>query len=312
MDSTANNPPENVIFNTMFKATLYEFKEYMIRESLSKNTIGDYLAISREFLQYTQIYVERLDPIHIIQYKEKISINDNLKASSVNKKLLAVKKFLTWLFESKRISTEISKSVKLISIQKSILPPKALTEREVNLLYQFASRAKSPFRQRDYSILKFMLNTGLRVSEVSNLNRGDLTINERSGQIRVSHGKGNKERIVILNQKARSAINDYYEYLEKNGHTWTSDLCPVFLPERGERMSIAAIQKMIGRISDRSKVTIIKVSPHILRHTFATNFYKASKNLVGLGSLLGHSSLNTTSIYTVQSEEELLKSLDKI
>jgi site-specific recombinase XerD len=136
----------------------------------------------------------------------------------VNTKLVTVKKFATWLRERGVISVDLFKSVKFIKIQKNGSAPKTLTEKEIWAMLNAVAKSRGTVRDRNAAILQLIFNAGLRVSEVVGLNYSDIQINERSGQVLVRKGKGNKERIVPLNTKIRLKLNTYLGPHFKAGH----------------------------------------------------------------------------------------------
>ena len=118
--------------------------------------------------------------------------------------------------------------------------------------------------------------------------------------------KGHKEREVPLNSSARKAISSYIQNKERDPST------PVFLSKHGKIHSARALQKVISNLAKKANITRIKLTPHVLRHTFATNYLRANPEcLIELATLLGHESLDTTAIYTKVSIEHLNETLEK-
>jgi integrase/recombinase XerC len=161
-------------------------------------------------------------------------------------------------------------------------------------------------------MVQLMLNTGIRVSELVNLKYGNVVINERSGHITIKQGKGSKERKVLLNAKARSALSNYFNSREEKPGSELKSNSPVIATQSGSIMSVRAVQVIIQDLANKAKITRIKVSPHTFRHTFATRYHDETRDLVGLAALCGHNSLNTTAKYSLPSEETLMSGLDKI
>tara|TARA_R110002167_G_scaffold93474_7_gene250508 strand:+ start:19105 stop:20034 length:930 start_codon:yes stop_codon:yes gene_type:complete len=288
------------------------YKNYLITYGYAQNTIRDYEATAKLFLDFLQVDIKKLDGLHFTHFKSELLDKQKLKPSSVNKKLIALKNFSEWLYKHKYINKKIENFAKPIKKQKTVVAPKALTEKEINGLLQAAGSSKKSIKHRNYALIQLLLNTGVRVGELVALNYGHLEINERSGSLYIYNGKGNKERRVLVNAKCRSALREYFDHRnESEGWKPKAD-DPVFVSERKERMSIRAVQHTIKSLAEQSKITRIQVTPHVFRHTFATNYYNESKDIVGLSNLLGHNSLDTTSIYSLQSEEQMMIGLDKI
>jgi len=148
-----------------------------------------------------------------------------------------------------------------------------------------------------------LLQTGIRVGEIVNLEIRDLTLYDRSGEIRIVNAKGGKERTIPLNSSARKALRNYFE-----GRSLEEERA-VFLSKQNKKMTVRAVQKVINSLA--GKAGIENMSPHTLRHTFAINYLRSNPEcLVELSALLGHESLDTTSIYTAASKERLANTVE--
>jgi integrase/recombinase XerC len=151
-----------------------------------------------------------------------------------------------------------------------------------------------------------MVQTGLRVSEVSDLCYGDIQLQLRSGVVRVQKGKGGRQRDVPLNATVRRAIKTYLDTQDPRSKNES-----LFLSTEGGALSVRSIQAMITSLVRRAKIKRIIVSPHSLRHTFALSYLKQNPGkIVDLATLLGHDSLDTTAIYTRSSGEDLAEDLE--
>jgi len=149
-----------------------------------------------------------------------------------------------------------------------------------------------------------MLHTGLRVSEVSNLRIGDVSISPRKGEIVVRGGKGEKFRTVPLNSNVRNALKAYLSVRPSVNHDH------LFVGQRGERLRPTGIYYLVKRYAYDARIE--SISPHTLRHTFGKNLVDAGVPLDRVATLLGHSSLNTTCIYTVPSQADLQDAVERI
>lgn len=156
--------------------------------------------------------------------------------------------------------------------------------------------------QRDRAILELLYSCGLRVSELTGLDEVDVDLENRMVKV---CGKGNKERIVPIGKKAIGALRDYLVY---RLHLKTEDGA-IFVNRLGQRISTRSIQRMVEKIN--SKIGLNKnISPHILRHTFATHLLNSGADLRAIQELLGHSSLSTTQKYTHVNLDQLMKVYD--
>lgn len=152
-----------------------------------------------------------------------------------------------------------------------------------------------------------MLQAGLMVEEVSDLEVKDVTINSRSGMVVVRQGKRDKYREVPLNKDARDAINDYI--IGRNKHKF-KDSPFLFVSERSPQMSTRAIQHLIERYGERGRIE--GLTCHKLRHSFCHNLILANQGLQTVALLAGHSSLETSRIYTVDGVAQLQEAVDRI
>ena len=194
-----------------------------------------------------------------------------------------------------------------------LTPDKFLTKDETKLLrktcYEGATIANSKGVQapeRDALIIEFALGTGLRVSEMANLNVEDLYLKRCQSSIHVKNGKGGKDRVVDIGSKLKKQILDFLDYR-------TTDSPYLFPSDRGERMTRSGIQQIFKKWAKKSGISS-HYSIHSLRHTYATNLYKASGyNLRLVQKQLGHSSPSITQEYAdvMNSDvDEALKNLE--
>jgi integrase/recombinase XerC len=157
---------------------------------------------------------------------------------------------------------------------------------------------------RDAAIVKLILFAGLRVGEIIQLRMGDITLDDRKGSVTVREGKGTKRREVPLNSKARKAIIDYLRVRPD------VDSDELFLGQRNEGVQSKTIQRAVVRFA--KKAGLKNVAPHTLRHSFAKALIDAGVSLEKVATLLGHSNLNTTRIYTTPGEEDLEDAVGKL
>lgn len=295
-------------FMSNIKTLISDFVNYLKKQDLSENTIKSYQSDLVIFFKwysetYTEDVIEKITSHHLNFFRDQIT-HERFKTASINRKIQTLRKFFSFLVVKKVIRTNPSKAIKFIRKTKPT-SPNALNKQEVHALLSGAGNSPHGLGSRNYALVQLMLQTGLRVSEVINLQWQDITIYERSGSVRVVDSKGHKERTVPLNSTARKAISSYIQDRELEMIT------PLFLSKQGELPTARSIQKLVSNLARRAKVTRIKVSPHVLRHTFATNYLRTNPEcLVELAALLGHESLDTTAIYTKASPERLSKTLE--
>lgn len=182
--------------------------------------------------------------------------------------------------------------------------PRFLTEEEVTQLLEARVALRPPLLQRDRALLELMYSSGLRRSEACGLNVGDVDM--LGGGVRV-FGKGSKERWVPV---GRSALKALREYLSLRPVPSSRDEDPLFVSARGNRLSDAAIPLILTRWARAAKL-MKPVTPHALRHSFATHLLDRGCDLRSLQEMLGHKNLSTTQVYTHVSLEHLKKVYDR-
>lgn len=275
----------------------------LLEEEKSENTIRAYstqLKLFKEWFEGSDRNKERgseefipknVTSYDMRDYKSYLLNNKHRKGQTIN---LAINAIKSWLhFHDKTVQ-----SPKTIKIQLN--PPKWLTKLEINAVMRTVEKTGN---KRDIALLTFMLNSGLRVEEVADVQIPDLFMSERKGHVLVRNGKGEKERTVPLNNDARNALRDYIG-TRKDG--------PVFLSQRGrysKGITKGGIALIINKYSEASKV---KMSPHTLRHCFAKELLNCGNDLSVVSRLLGHENLNTTARYTEPSQDDMQKAVDRI
>jgi integrase/recombinase XerC len=226
------------------------------------------------------------------------------KRSTVARKLAAIRSFFRYLKRQGKIAVNPGKAVATPRQERRL--PKQLSVDEMAHLVEMPDDSV-PLGARDRAILELLYATGVRVSELTSLDFDDLDLNEAVMRVL---GKGRKERMVPVGSKAITAVR---QYLRKRG-----DLEPragsgkeaLFLNFRGTRLNVRSVRRIVNRYIHECAITR-KVSPHTLRHSFATHLLDAGADLRSIQELLGHASLSTTQKYTHVSTERLLKTYGK-
>jgi integrase/recombinase XerC len=225
----------------------------------------------------------------------------NISKSSTAREISALRSFFQYLSQQKIINNT-SLSVISSPKQDKTLPKALNTKDTTDILENVIHNKIDWLGLRDYAILTLLYGAGLRISEAINLNINDF--NEKD--YIVIKGKGNKERIVPVLPIIKDRINKYIEacpYNFKNGEA-------LFVGKRGERISPRIIQRRLAQLREELKLPDI-ITPHALRHSFATHLLSQGVNLRSIQELLGHSSLSTTQRYTKIDEHHLRQEYDK-
>ncbi len=231
------------------------------------------------------------------------------KKSSIGRKLAAVRAFYKFLAKEGVLSANPAATVSTPKLDKTL--PRIMTEEEMNnFLNRVAEavQAGEPMMRRDRAILELLYASGLRVSELAGL---DLRSVNFGDSIVLVRGKGRKERIVPFGSKAKAALNDYLPVREKilmdNRRTGQVAL---FLNTKGARLTTRSVDRLLKKYV-RSFGPNLRVSPHSMRHAFASHLLTEGADLRSIQEMLGHKSLATTQKYTQVSIKQLIDVYDK-
>ena len=239
------------------------------------------------------------DADHLLFRRYMASLAGKIKKSSMGRKLAAVRSFYRFLVRRGAIDKNPAELIATPKKEKRL--PFHLNIDEATALME-APNETSRYCLRDRAILETLYSSGLRVSELTGLNMEDLDIN--GGMLRIM-GKGGKERITPLGAKAMAAIR---EYLAERGRPHGND--PLFLNTRGDRINRRSVARVIA--AHTCNIAAFKtISPHTLRHTFATHMLEGGADLRTIQELLGHASLSTTQKYTHVDINHLMEVYDK-
>ncbi len=296
-----------------------------VTKGLSKRTVHEYYLDIRFFLKYLRMMkdpaCENINDINEITIKDmSISLLDNVKlqtlyeylyyikeergnqANSRSRKTSALKSFFGFLYHNQNlIDHDPTERLELPTQKKSI--PKFLTLEQSQKLLQSIDTA---FFERDYCIITLFLNCGIRLSELVGLNTTDLLLDEC--QMRIL-GKGNKERMVFLNDACMNSICDYLS-VRNNMKSEITDNA-LFLSKRHNRISKRRVQQIVENALSAAGLSGMGYSAHKLRHTAATLMYQyGNVDALTLKEVLGHASTSTTEIYTHLTNENIRSAIE--
>ena len=225
-----------------------------------------------------------------------------MKATSVNRKLSSLRTYYKYLLKKGVI--EVS-PVQNVSGPKKAKPlPQFVRETDMERMLCATAQGESWQEAREHVILQLFYETGIRLSELVNLNDGDVDFGRMA--IKVT-GKRNKQRIVPIGQGMADSLKRYTEMRNENFQFSISNFqFPLFVTDKGERVYPNWVYRLV-RKNLSQVVTLKKRSPHVLRHTFATAMLNNEAELEAVKELMGHESVSTTQIYTHTTFEELKK-----
>ena len=288
-----------IIFNdNELNNVLTEYFDYLKSKSLSENTIKNYFRDLIDYFNYLNqnnlSAFKSIKPEHIRKMLSFL-IDKGFSKLSISRKISAIKSYITFLEKFNYSSDNYSE---LITIpKKTRILPKVMTEKEINQLIKHVE-INTKKNLRDDALIELLYSTGLRVSEVANLKIGD--INFEKSEIKIL-GKGNKQRVVIFNNKSKEKI---IKYLKNDKRLISLNTGALFQNKYKQSLSPRSIQRLLKKYLNFSGINS-KYSTHTLRHTFATHLLEGGADIKVIQQLLGHSSPETTKIYTHLSSPAL-------
>lgn len=286
-----NNNKYNTYLNN-FISYLTNNKRYSPYTITSyKKDTYDYL----EFLKKNNIDIKNSN-YKIVEEYSKYLYKKKLSKRSIARKYSSIRTFYNYLEKKNILDNNIFNLLENPKKEEKL--PRFINEYELDKMFEIPDN--SPKGQRDRLILEILYGTGVRVSELVNIKINDIDFNNNSIKVR---GKGNKDRYVFYGKYCKEAINNYI----KNGRIslLNGQTCDYLLLNRfGKNISVVSIRKILNEIINKCSLDI-KISPHVLRHTFATHLLNEGADIMHVKELLGHSSLSTTSIYTHVTNEKI-------
>jgi integrase/recombinase XerC len=251
--------------------------------------------------------VQAIDASSVRQFV--VSLHRHNSAATLARKLSALRTFFRFLQRRKVVAVDPLAGISGPKIAQLI--PVFLTVDEVFLLLETPSQ-KDTFMARDQTILELLYSTGMRVAELVSRNVEDLDFETEMLRVR---GKGNKERLVPVGRPAREAVlawlpNRQQLMEERVGRGLALEKEALFLNSRGSRLTTRSVERMVQAYAERAGIPQT-VTPHALRHSFATHLLEMGADLRSVQELLGHASLSTTQRYTHLTLDHLAEVYDK-
>ena len=223
-----------------------------------------------------------------------------LAESSMQRLLSSLRGFYRYLVKNSLAEANPAVDVRAPKGTKKL--PNVMDVDQVDRL--LSTNVTSPLEMRDHAMMELMYSSGLRLSELVNLDLVDLEL--RVGQVKIL-GKGNKTRYLPVGQQAREALSSWLELRESIAKSGEQ---AVFVNNRGSRLSQRAVQKRMSELAQRTQLGV-HVHPHMLRHSFASHMLESSGDLRSVQELLGHANISTTQVYTQLDFQHLAKVYDQ-
>jgi integrase/recombinase XerD len=277
-----------------------------VERGLSANTLVAYerdLAVLAEFAHERQVALLKLTPVHLADFAGVLR-ERGLQARSQARHVFSVRGFFGFALREGLVERDPTENIRAPRAFRAL--PRYLKPSQVESLLK-APDTDSPLGLRDRAVLEVLYATGLRASELTGLTLDGLDL--ELGVVRV-FGKGGKERLVPLGREARRFVMRYLEEVRAGFATEESGGL-VFLSQRGGRLSAMGLWGLVRRHAVTAGVERV-LTPHVLRHSFATHLLERGADLRALQAMLGHADISTTEIYTHVSRERLRQIYDKL
>ena len=285
-----------------------EFKKKMYLEGKSQKTIEVYGNSVKEFFKwfydsYGNIEYKKLYRENILEYKSYLKnikksahSGNNLCPKSINSKLSALICFNELIEPDNIVVTKRD----LIKIQAEMVSPTSITKKEIEEFRQIVLQSEGCAAKRNYAIVTILAYAGLRITECLNLRKSDICL--ESSELKVTNGKGEKARIVIINSKIVSAVREY----QKTDHVESEWL---FHNSRGERLNQTTINRVFKLCCPKGH----NITPHTLRHFYAINAVSSGIfTIPEIANQMGHSSIQTTLKYMNPNLDEIRRKIEEL
>jgi integrase/recombinase XerC len=290
------------------------FQNYLeVEKNVSMHTKAAYIADVKEFALFLieKGYVAERDEIimaeteQIRQYMSQL-YQQKFKKITINRKISSLRAFYKYLLRTGKINHNPAETIQSLKTEKYM--PVFLSVDEVMELFKIEKDA-SALDMRNRAILEIFYSCGLRLSELAGLDRQDIDFDQKLVKVK---GKGRKERIVPVGTPALTAVRKYMENIDaiRKNSEFGIYKKPLFLNIRGQRITARSIARIVNKVTSESGIGR-KISPHALRHSYATHLLNAGADLRSIQELLGHESLSTTQKYTAININRMMEVYDK-
>ncbi len=271
-----------------------DFISYISKKNYSVNTYTSYINDLYYFYIFIKKDLTKVTFEDIKDYLEHLNLKKE-KTSSIRRKISSLKSFYKFLYKNNYMNKKDYPLTKISYPKMEKKLPKFIYYNDLLEIINESSKDKDGVRDR--LIIEMLYATGVRVSELINIKINDIDFNNRRI---IVLGKGNKERIVYYGEYAEEVLKEYMKTHERKNHNY------LFVNSRGGKLTDRGVRYIIDNIMSKLSVKT-HVTPHVLRHTFATDMLNNGCDIKVVQELLGHSSLKATEIYTHVTNEHLKK-----
>lgn len=289
-----------------YKDAIKEYKTYLIVEKgVSQNTINSYLSDLQSFFTYLENnydihYIEDISKEYIRQYLKSLS---HLSSATVSRKIISLRNFFKFMIKEEVINTHIMAVFELPKPEKKL--PQVLSVEEMNQMLNSIEMTDF-ISARNRAMVELLYASGIRVSELVNLQLSQ--INLKMMYLKVI-GKGNKERLIPLNHYVCQIINKYIVDFRNPMLDFKTNPY-LFFNKKLQPLSRENFYRILKQIAQKAGISK-KISPHTIRHTYATHLLENDADLRSIQELLGHSDISTTTIYTHITDKKIRADYNK-
>lgn len=284
---------------------LEKYRAYLQNERYySPHTINNYTKDILEYLKYLEQDNITLTNtgLNLARNYAYTLANKNLKPTSINRKLSSIRNFYRFLITQEVVKSNPFDAIETIKIEKKL--PNYLYLDDLETLFNSLDQS-TPLGVRNYCLLELLYGTGIRVSELCNIKLHDIDFYNNNILIT---GKGNKQRYVPIHESLREVLITYLNFARNELLKDSDEIVDnLFVNHRGGPLTSRGVRDILKNLVNESGLNV-KISPHVLRHSFATHMLDYGADLRSVQKLLGHENLSTTQIYTHVSKEKLKES----
>jgi len=271
-----------------YRNDLYQLASFVEEEANKRGKMASWANFGKE---------EMLS--YLLNLKER-----NYAPTTVSRKVAAARSFFAFMTTEGRVKDNPTQNIRSPRIGKSL--PKPITISEVRRLLDQPAKLSTLEAKRDKAMLQLLYASGMRVTELVSLNLGD--VDTKGGYVRC-FGKGHKERLIPIHEQAASAVEEYIKETRPSlAHS--ADEPALFLNRRGGRLTRQGFWQKIKEYAKSANLNT-EITPHTLRHSFATHMLSGGADLRSVQELLGHANISTTQIYTHLTSEHIRRSYEK-
>lgn len=285
---------------------LSEFQDYLLNvRRYSSNTVSSYSFDICDFTKFIRGLGKIFKDIKVDDVKSWILdlTERQIGKRSIKRKMSSLKSFYAWMYLQKKVDSDPFEYVHSPKATHAL--PDFFSEKEIDSLLAANEKRTDKLKDRDQALLMLMFASGLRASEVVNLTFNQVDFDNRIMKV---SGKGNKDRLVPFTNSAKEAMLNYINGLRKD--LLKEDTKYIFLNSQGNKMTVRGLEYILDEIEAKTGL-YGKIHPHMLRHSFATKMLNRGADLRTIQELLGHSSIETTSIYTHVAYENMKETYEK-